>query len=70
MKCKVTFREEHCKGCGLCVEFCSKKILSLDLSKLNGAGVHPAMITDPEACVGCCNCAIMCPDGIITIEKL
>ena len=70
MKFRVSFRTERCKGCGLCVEFCSKKILKLNTEILNEAGVHPAGIQDPEACIGCCNCAIMCPDGIITIEKL
>ncbi len=24
---KVTFREERCKGCGLCIEVCPKKSL-------------------------------------------
>jgi len=33
-------------------------------------GVHPAVITDQDACVGCCNCAVMCPDAVITIEKI
>ena len=69
MKFSVTFRTERCKGCGLCIEFCSKKILGFDESVLNASGVHPVIIKEPDACVGCCNCAMMCPDGIITIEK-
>ena len=26
---KLTFREDVCKGCGLCVSVCPKKILAL-----------------------------------------
>ena len=32
---KVTFAENVCKGCGLCVNACPKKIVELDSSKLN-----------------------------------
>ena len=43
---KVTFRTERCKGCGLCVDVCPKKILALDTATLNGKGYHPAVIVD------------------------
>ena len=32
---KVTFAENVCKGCGLCVTACPKKIVELDSSKVN-----------------------------------
>jgi len=66
---KVTFREDRCKGCGLCVKACPKKILVLDQSRINGKGYHPAAITDQNACIACASCAIMCPDVVITVEK-
>ncbi|MEA5050779.1 MAG: 4Fe-4S binding protein [Oscillospiraceae bacterium] len=69
MKTKISFNEEACKGCGLCILWCKKGLLSKDKSKLNRYGVHPAHIEDPQACVACGNCALMCPDGVITIEK-
>lgn len=43
---KVTFREERCKGCGLCVEVCPKKIVELNKHQLNSKGYHPAGVTD------------------------
>lgn len=66
---KVTFNEDLCKGCGLCVLACPKKIISLDLEKLNKKGYHPAHITDAEKCIACAMCATMCPDVVIKVEK-
>lgn len=66
---KVTFRKDACKGCGLCVSVCPKKILRLSGEEINAKGFHPAEITDQEACIGCAFCATMCPDCIITVEK-
>lgn len=66
---KVTFRADQCKGCGLCVSVCPKKILVLSQDTLNAKGFHPAEMTDQEKCIGCAMCALMCPDVIITVEK-
>ena len=66
---KLTIRTERCKGCGLCVNACPKKLLKLAGDKINAKGHHPAEITDMEACIGCAFCATMCPDCIITVEK-
>lgn len=66
---KVTFDENRCKGCGLCVAACPKKILALSRDKLNARGYHPATCIDREACIGCAFCATMCPDVVITVEK-
>ena len=66
---KVTFNEEICKGCGLCVIACPKKIISLSKDTINQKGYHPATVTDAEKCIGCAFCATMCPDCVITVEK-
>ncbi len=63
----VTFREERCKGCGLCVEFCPKKIIVLG-EHFNSLGFHPATVTNMERCTGCGICAWMCPDVVIEVE--
>ncbi len=65
---KVTFDKNLCKGCGLCVAACPKKIVELT-SELNAKGYHPADCKEPEACIGCAFCATMCPDCVITVEK-
>ena len=66
---KVTFNIERCKGCGLCVEACPKKILVLDETVLNSKCYHPAKMTEQEKCIACAMCAMMCPDCVIKVEK-
>lgn len=66
---KVIFQEDLCKGCGLCVSVCPTKIISLDKSKINAKGYHPATVTEMDKCIGCANCATMCPDVVITVER-
>lgn len=66
---RVTFDPDLCKGCGLCVEACPKKILALASEKINKKGYHPAEITDQEKCIACAMCASMCPDVVIKVER-
>ena len=66
---KLTFNENLCKGCGLCVRACPKNLIALVGTGLNVKGHHPAGITDENACIGCASCAKMCPDCVITVER-
>ena len=68
---KVTFREERCKGCKLCVDVCPKKIVTIREDKLNQGGFHPAGVLEEniDKCIGCAFCATMCPDCVITVER-
>ena len=38
IKGRVSFNEDTCKGCGLCVSVCPVKILKLDTSRVNAIG--------------------------------
>lgn len=66
---KITIASDICKGCGLCVAACPKKLLRLCPDKLNAKGHHSAEITDQTQCIACAFCATMCPDCVITVEK-
>ena len=60
MSKKLIINKAWCKGCGICVEFCPKKVLSLKREKVNIA---------PEGCILCGQCELRCPDYAIYLEE-
>lgn len=69
-KGRVTFNQDICKGCELCITVCPVSILAMDNTKINKKGYHPATVVEPEKCIACANCATICPDSVITVERL
>ena len=65
---KVTFNEDKCKGCELCIVACPKKIVVL-AERINQKGFKPAEVREQDKCIGCAFCATMCPDCVIEVEK-
>jgi 2-oxoglutarate ferredoxin oxidoreductase subunit delta len=63
----LVIADEHCKGCGLCVDACPKHVLELDVAFVNGLGYHPVRLTDADACTSCALCARICPDAVFTV---
>jgi 2-oxoglutarate ferredoxin oxidoreductase subunit delta len=59
----------RCKGCGLCVEVCPKKVLEIS-KKVNIKGYNPVYQARPEDCIKCSACCIMCPDVAISIDEI
>ena len=66
-KGKLVFSADRRKGCELCVNACPMKILKLEDVAVNRKGYHPISVTDPDKCIACARCALMCPDGIINV---
>lgn len=63
----VTFNVETCKGCELCIEACPQESLQLS-PKINQQGYHYAVLIK-DNCTGCSNCALVCPDAVITVYR-
>lgn len=61
-KFDVTIDGAWCKGCGICVHFCPKKVLSL-------TRLGKCQIEKPDACIGCMLCELRCPDLAIRVKE-
>ena len=70
-KAFVTFDDEKCKACGICVAVCPQKIIEIDKSKINTKGYHPPALKDggEDSCTACAMCAVICPHVVIKVEK-
>jgi heterodisulfide reductase subunit A len=61
--------ETKCKGCGLCVEVCPYKAISLEDKKTKLESVEfnaRKAVINPASCKGCGSCAATCPVGAIS----
>jgi len=57
---KLKIINEWCKGCGICVEYCPKKVLEMQNEKVT--------IVDLDKCIKCGLCELRCPDYAIYLE--
>jgi 2-oxoglutarate ferredoxin oxidoreductase subunit delta len=48
------------------VEFCPAQVLAM-AERLSGRGVTPAEVRVPDACIGCRDCATVCPEGCVEV---
>jgi 2-oxoglutarate ferredoxin oxidoreductase subunit delta len=37
--------------------------------EVNGKGYNYAYMAEPDKCIGCASCGIVCPDGVISVYK-
>jgi 2-oxoglutarate ferredoxin oxidoreductase subunit delta len=58
----VNINREWCKGCGICVAFCPKKVLILDEE-------DKAFRAHTERCKYCGLCELLCPDIAIEFDE-
>ena len=57
----IEVKKEWCKGCGICVEACQRKVLEMK-------GVYPEVVLINE-CTACGMCEVLCPDFAIAVSE-
>lgn len=67
VKGKVEIDIQHCKGCELCTAACKEHALTIS-DTINIKGYRYA-IANNNLCTGCVNCALVCPDAVITVYR-
>jgi len=58
---ELAINREWCKGCGICVSFCPKKVLELD-------SMEKAIAAAAAECICCGLCELRCPDLAIEVR--
>ncbi len=67
VKGKVEIDIQRCKGCELCTTACKEHALKLsDTINIKG---YRYIIANNGLCSGCTNCALVCPDAVITVYR-
>ena len=57
----------HCKGCGICVAVCPRRVLEPS-KKFNEYGNPITAAARPEDCIKCRMCEMNCPDFAVEVE--
>lgn len=68
-KGKIEIIEEYCKGCQLCIRFCTKDCIELSGDKFNPNGFLLPIFVNEEDCIGCGICGWMCPECTIDVFR-
>jgi len=58
---EIVIDREWCKGCGICVHFCTESVLELDSEE-------KAVVVRPEDCICCRLCEYRCPDLAVEVK--
>lgn len=68
VKGRIEIDIQRCKGCELCMNACKEKAIQLS-GTINIKGYRYA-VANNDICTGCVNCALVCPDAVITVYRM
>jgi 2-oxoglutarate ferredoxin oxidoreductase subunit delta len=68
VKGAIVIDRERCKGCEVCIDSCPFHVISMS-QDVNAKGYIYAYAEKPDVCTGCVNCAMVCPDGVISVYR-
>jgi uncharacterized Fe-S center protein len=57
-----------CKGCGLCIPWCSQEAISMKIVESAGGKKRNIAVIDPQKCIGCGECILTCPTGSVEVR--
>jgi len=63
---EISVDKTLCKGCGICLELCPRKVFHWS-KELSEKGIHYPIPLDAEKCVKCKLCELLCPDFAIAV---
>lgn len=58
---KISVNTKLCKGCGICADFCPKKVYDITIG-------YPTVVAREADCIGCKICETKCPDFAIEVR--
>ncbi len=68
MKVNIDIDKALCKGCGICLKICPKKVYAISKTRNSYGSPMPQAVSENE-CIICRMCERLCPDGAINVEE-
>jgi 2-oxoglutarate ferredoxin oxidoreductase subunit delta len=65
---KVVMDQDLCKGCGICIAVCPKKVFAFSKRRNSYGSPMPEPVKENE-CIACHLCEKQCPDAAINVEE-
>jgi len=59
----VSIQRKWCKNCGICIEFCPRKVYT-------AGKLDEPIVSAPELCIACRLCELRCPEFAITVTEM
>ncbi|MFX0197369.1 MAG: 4Fe-4S binding protein [Candidatus Hodarchaeota archaeon] len=65
---RIELNHDWCKTCYICIDLCPVNVFS-KTDQISKKGAALVEIRNLEACTGCLQCELLCPDQAISVTK-